>query len=230
MLEQCYYLLPLCVHASYDTHARYEMPLFQIFKADWWTAGLPKWLTQIDALKYVLTPLVSVALGGFCIDSKNSWCYFPGSPYFHRVLHCNIATDPGVSRKKDLVLIRKWVMDQDPPDAQSSHWWYYDLTRGALEAFDRIANASQVNEMFRSLFSERHYCVDIIHGMNEVYVTGPNRKKDDASNSDNVFYTRHVDGPWGFIPFVSVYRCIVGMDRNYMVSRSSIVSRKIDNY
>lgn len=52
--------------------------------------------------------------------------------------------------------------------------------------------------------------------MNEVYVTGPSRKSEGA-NSDNIFYTRHVDGPWGLIPFVSVYRCIVGMDKNMMV-------------
>lgn len=71
--------------------------------------------------------------------------------------------------------------------------------------------------MFRSLFSERHYCVDVIEGMNEIYVTGPVRL-DETSNSDQVFYTRHVDGPWGLIPFVSVYRCIVGMDKNMMVS------------
>jgi hypothetical protein len=72
--------------------------------------------------------------------------------------------------------------------------------------------------MFRSLFSEKHYSVDVIEGMNEIYVTGPSRM-DSSANSDQVFYTRHVDGPYGFIPFVSVYRCIVGMDNNQMVSQ-----------
>ena len=58
--------------------------------------------------------------------------------------------------------------------------------------------------------------------MNEVYVTGPSRKSEGA-NSDNIFYTRHVDGPWGLIPFVSVYRCIVGMDKNMMVNHVCLV-------
>jgi hypothetical protein len=58
--------------------------------------------------------------------------------------------------------------------------------------------------------------MDVISGMNEIYVTGPSRF-DEVKNSDQIFYTRHVDGPWGLIPFVSVYRCIVGMDRNMMV-------------
>ena len=52
--------------------------------------------------------------------------------------------------------------------------------------------------------------------MNEVYVTGPSRL-DQKFNSDQIFYTKHVDGPYGLIPFVSVFRCIVGMDKNYMV-------------
>lgn len=38
------------------------------------------------------------------------------------------------------------------------------------------------------------------------------------NNSDHVFYQRHLDGPLGFIPYVSVYRCIVGMDKNMMVT------------
>lgn len=53
--------------------------------------------------------------------------------------------------------------------------------------------------------------------MNEVYVTGPPRF-DEQFNSDQIFYTKHVDGPYGLVPFVSVYRCIVGMDKNMMVS------------
>jgi hypothetical protein len=70
--------------------------------------------------------------------------------------------------------------------------------------------------MFRSLFDSTHYCVDVLEGMNEIYVTGPERSSE-GNNSDTVFYSRHVDGPWGLIPFVSVYRVLVGMDRNMMV-------------
>ena len=71
--------------------------------------------------------------------------------------------------------------------------------------------------MFRSLFTASTYAVVPVEGMNEVYVTGPARFND-VANSDNVFYTRHVDGPLSFMPFVSVYRCIVGMDWNEMVT------------
>jgi hypothetical protein len=52
--------------------------------------------------------------------------------------------------------------------------------------------------------------------MNEIYVTGPERF-DEGPNSDQIFDMRHVDGPWGVVPFVSVYRCLIGMDRNHVV-------------
>jgi hypothetical protein len=66
---------------------------------------------------------------------------------------------------------------------------------------------------------KRTYSLRTPTGMNEIYVTGPPRSEE-GPNSDQIFYTRHVDGPWGFVPFVSVYRCIVGMDKNLLVSES----------
>ena len=65
--------------------------------------------------------------------------------------------------------------------------------------------------------------MDVVEGMNEIYVTGPSRMEQEF-NSDQIFYTKHVDGPWGLIPFVSVFRCIVGMDRNLMVSETRQVN------
>lgn len=169
------------------------------------------------------------ALGSYCLDSKNSFCFFPGTPYFHRVLECSLLnsgdedTADGSpnkkhrSKKEDLKVVRDWAMSHNPPENMSSHWWYHELDSKAKEAFDNCASSSQIQAMFRSLFGENHYCMDIVSGMNEVYVTGPSRAQQNA-NSDHVFYSRHVDGPYGLVPFVSVYRCIVGMDNNNMVS------------
>jgi len=198
-----------------------KMPMFNgIFPqnfSDMIGKSMPQEFCNLREYLAWLTPVFTIVLGSYCLDSKNSFCFFPGTPYFKRVLQCNIATDEGESRRDDMAKVRNWVLDQNPPETKSSHWWYRELTHGAKEAFDRCARASQITGMFRSLFSERHYCLDVVEGMNEVYVTGPARKDEDA-NSDNVFYTRHVDGPFGMIPFVSVYRCIVGMDRNKMIT------------
>jgi len=180
-------------------------------------ATLPQQMTEVYNCRWLLIPLVMIAFGSYCLDSKNSWCFFPGAPYFHRVLLCNLVTKDKDCNKKDLKTIRDWVMGNSPAHDKSSHYWYRDLKGIEKEAFEKCANSPTIYNLFRSLFSERHYCMESVTGMNEIYVTGPARS-DETNNSDQVFYTRHVDGPWGLLPFVSVYRCIVGMDRNMMIT------------
>lgn len=210
-----FYLLPLCIHITMDV----AMPLL-VLPAELkllLVSPLPDQMQQLHAFAWLLTPLIVFALGSYCLDSKNSFCFFPGTPYFHRVLHCNLVTGGEDCRQEDLRSVRDWTMSQFPAGNKSSHWWYGELAAAQKAAFYRCATASQIFASFRELFSERNYCMDIIEGMNEIYVTGPSRS-DEGNNSDQVFYTRHVDGPWGLIPFVSVYRCIVGMDRNMMIT------------
>lgn len=216
----CYYLIPLCVHVA--------MPFLSLRVSDdiksILNAPLPHQAQQLHAFFWLLGPLIVFALGSFCLDSKNNFCFFPGMPYFHRVITTNLKkTEKDVdgvaqeSRQEDVRILRDWVIAQNPPIETSSHWWSTDLSPEALAAVKRCSESSQMNRMFRTLFSERNYCMDAIWGMNEVYVTGPKRD-DDNANSDHVFYSRHVDGPFGLVPFASVYRCIVGMDKNHLVT------------
>lgn len=214
-LEHCYYLLPLVVHAT--------LPFLfvpQSIRAIL-EAPLPSSMQQLHVFGWLLGPLVIFALGSYCIDSKNCMCFFPGTPYFYRVERCNLVktddhcTGDEAERKSDLQSIRKWTMDHNPAENTSSHYWYKDLVGTTKVAFDNIANSKKVIATFRKLFGENHYCVDVLDGMNEIYVSGPPRE-DETFNSDHVFFSRHVDGPFGFVPFVSVYRCIVGLDRNMM--------------
>ena len=228
LFEQCYYLLPLCVHIALPIlHRNVSMPneLKDILEAP-----LPIQMQRLHAFTWLLGPLICCALGSYCLDSKNSFCFFPGSPYFYRVLQCNLQDENSRdnvvlksgdkknhdSRAIDLDTIRSWVIDNNPSEATSSHWWFTDLKGATREAFERCMSSTQIESMFRSLFSVKNYCMDPVIGMNEIYVTGPAREGE-VTNSDHVFYTRHVDGPFGLVPFVSVYRLIIGLDRNEMV-------------
>jgi hypothetical protein len=58
--------------------------------------------------------------------------------------------------------------------------------------------------------------VDILDDMNEIYVSPPlnNNTTFKKNAPDNIFYTRHIDGPFFYIPFASCYRVIVGLDNN----------------
>jgi hypothetical protein len=247
-LEHCYYLLPLCVHVALPFLNGYIPSVLKPVLE----APLPDQMQRLHAFGWLLGPLVCCALGSYCVDSKNQFCFFPGTPFYHRVVQCSLLStdvqeresgitgkaadmegtdcDPKVSasawksgaqchrsKAADMAAIRKWAISHNPPETQSSHWWYTDLVGETRKAFDNIAYSSQVGCMFRELFSTKNYVVDVITGMNEIYISGPARF-DEAANSDNVFYTRHVDGPFGLLPFVSVYRCIVGLDRNEKVS------------
>mmetsp|Transcript_846 Transcript_846/g.496 ORF Transcript_846/g.496 Transcript_846/m.496 type:complete len:679 (+) Transcript_846:92-2128(+) len=216
-VEHVYYLLPLIVHAGMP-HLRIPADVRSILDGP-----LPDSMRQLEAFGWLLGPLTIFALGSYCIDSKNSMCFFPGTPYFYRVVQCNLKdrdeTDPVSAHdpKVDMKLIRDWAMKHEPAENMSTHFWFKELDTTEKSAFDRLANSFQIMKMFRSLFGESHYCVDILPGMNEVYITGPERRED-VMNSDHVFYSRHVDGPFGFVPFVSVYRCIVGLDRNMVIT------------
>jgi hypothetical protein len=213
----CYYLVPLCVHTA--------LPLLNVSDDmnDILKAPMPREAQQLYVFAWLLGPLIVFALGSFCLDSKNTFCFFPGMPYFHRVVQTNLKDERPIngvaqrSKKVDMKIIRDWIMAQNPPMETSSHWWHHELPVDAKEAMVNCSDSSQIKAAFRELFSESNYYIDPVWGMNEIYVTGPKRVEDD-SNSDHVFYSRHVDGPFGLIPFASVYRCIVGMDTNHLTT------------
>jgi len=210
--EHMYYLIPLCVDVTLPllVPAKESLALLR--------APLPVTFVALYQNLLVLLPLLIWAAGNYCLDSKNGINVFPGFPYFKRVLRCNLVANGNKEHhKEDLAAVRSWAMAKLPPHDMSSHWWFADLPSPERAAFDRCAKSVVIDEMFRSLFSRKHYCLEVVEGMNEVYVTGPSRMEQ-KFNSDQIFYTKHVDGPWGLIPFVSVYRCIVGMDRNHMTT------------
>eukprot|EP01126_Amoeba_proteus_P007474 TRINITY_DN12692_c0_g1_i1.p1 TRINITY_DN12692_c0_g1~~TRINITY_DN12692_c0_g1_i1.p1 ORF type:complete len:361 (-),score=38.25 TRINITY_DN12692_c0_g1_i1:47-1129(-) len=60
----------------------------------------------------------------------------------------------------------------------------------------------------------RYYNVDVLPGMNEIYVATLNTK---LTNSDLVFYSDHIDGPYFFFPFSVVYRVLVGLSENKQI-------------
>ena len=121
---------------------------------------------------------------------------------------------------KDLALIRAWAISKGPSTATSTHWWYEAptpetpkercLDKAQKEAFSRIAQCETIRNMFHECFGENHD-IEVLTGMNEVYVSSPHTVK---NTSDEVFYTRHIDGPYYFVPFASCYRMIIGLDAN----------------
>ena len=127
-----------------------------------------------------------------------------------RVLNCKLNNEGFL-----LNSIREWVIQQNPSITTSTHWWFKDLPENINELFLHISKNKKITEMFKKSFGS-NYVIDILHDMNEIYVSPPsNNNKDFQKNaSDNIFYTRHIDGPFYYIPFASCYRVIIGLDDN----------------
>ena len=136
--------------------------------------------------------------------------YLPWKFQNSRVLNCKLNNDINM-----LNLIRDWVIKQEPSINTSTHWWWKDLPPNINELFGYISKNNKIIDMFKTSFGS-DCVVDILDDMNEIYVSPPsnNNKNFKKNASDNIFYTRHIDGPFFYIPFASCYRVIVGLDDN----------------
>lgn len=142
--------------------------------------------------------------------------YLPWRFQKSRVLHCKLNKDNAqLSPLSRIHSIREWVIHQCPSVSTSTHWWFKDLPPDTKDLFYDIAKDKKIIGMFNEYFGKGYY-IDLLHDMNEVYVSPPsNNNKDFVKNaSDTIFYTRHIDGPFFSIPFASCYRVIVGLDEN----------------
>ena len=143
--------------------------------------------------------VVFVVIGNRQLDSKL---------YGKRVVttHFHESWFPNTSNE-----IQKWAHENAHDMNISQHWWYEILPDPIFSHFNKISQSDTIKEMFATLFHSKHYNIDELPGMNELYVAGIDK---DQITSDHVFYTKHIDGPFFLLPFVSIYRCIVGLNEN----------------
>merc|ERR1711871_1570059 len=111
--------------------------------------------------------------------------------------------------------LREWVLAQKPPVDRTTHWWPADLPDAPRNCFNRIAKCQEIDDAFRKKFPKQQYGLEVVDGMNEVYVAC---RTGDKANSDTVFYMHHVDGPYGIWPFCHVYRCLVAITPNDLIN------------
>eukprot|EP00287_Rhodomonas_sp_CCMP768_P006572 CAMPEP_0196737946 /NCGR_PEP_ID=MMETSP1091-20130531/15505_1 /TAXON_ID=302021 /ORGANISM="Rhodomonas sp., Strain CCMP768" /LENGTH=672 /DNA_ID=CAMNT_0042081869 /DNA_START=35 /DNA_END=2053 /DNA_ORIENTATION=+ len=205
--EHTYYLLPLVFDSTYPEGSG------QLASAE------AEWVSLLASRVYHLLPLVVVLAMHFV--SKDGALTFPWQFQRSRVIMVKLTEPQDVA---DLAAIRSWAMSKGPSKATSTHWWYQAPApttpkENCLEpepkaAFHRIATCDTINNAFRNRFGA-NWCIDVIWGMNEVYVSSPPTVK---NTSDEVFYTRHIDGPYYFVPFASCFRMIIGLDENEAIT------------
>jgi len=139
---------------------------------------------------------------------------FRDSIYFHlpwqfkesNVLFCKLEKD-----LTSLDFIREWVISQNLSVAKSTHWWYKDLPEHTRQSFKNIIFSNELMKMFYKKYDDYSMEICAITDMNEIYVSPPTNVQ---NTSDQVFFTKHIDGPYYYIPFATVYRVIIGLDNN----------------
>lgn len=136
-------------------------------------------------------------------------CYLPYLVNRNRNIFVQVAS------RKAVEDLRNWINTNVPATVkETTHVWPHkqEATSGPVKALE---DDSEILAAFRQIFPAKHYDVLTVQPMNEIYVTAVGAKKD--INSDAVFYTKHNDGPYWFLPGASLYRVLVGVTPNQMV-------------
>jgi hypothetical protein len=167
-----------------------------------------QWLRQFLAHTYYLLPL--------CVDA--AWHARTGAALLAWIapksglLHVRLNAQRDLL---DLAAVGHWADAQNPPNDTTTHWWFSALDSAMRQTVDRIAASPRILEMFRTRYGQL-FAVEPIAGMNELYVASLTHR----NNSDAVFYTEHIDGPFLIFPFAAVYRCIVAVNENVQIRTS----------
>jgi hypothetical protein len=77
------------------------------------------------------------------------------------------------------------------------------LKNGLMYYFETFCN------LFSPIQPHFEYEINPINDMNEIYLSVPG-----GQGSDHIFERKHVDGPFLFLPYCYVYRCILGLSCN----------------
>jgi len=163
------------------------------------------WMQLLCEHTFLLLPLVLQSVAHMD-DCFLSW-FVPQV----NVLQTKVNTQP--EQQKAMDDLKDWVLSQNPTKEHTTHWWYEDVPESVQRDFSSVGYCAAVQKMFRDRFGAA--CeMEVVDSMNEIYIASPSYSK----NSDAVFYMRHVDGPWIWYPFCYLFRSIIGINPNKMIS------------
>lgn len=95
------------------------------------------------------------------------------------------------------------------PENKTYHEYIEHSPVEITSAFDTI----KLGIIFKKIYYYYPGCiVESINGMNEIYITAIG-----SVGSDRVFETEHLDGPFFFLPFCTVLRCVLALRGNKSV-------------
>ncbi|CAB9499305.1 Inherit from NOG: Phospholipid methyltransferase [Seminavis robusta] len=136
------------------------------------------------------------------------YCFLPNLVNRNKNVFCQAAS------RKAVEDLREWVNKNIANVKVTTHVWPHKQ-EGTSGPVTQLENDAAIMAAFRKVFAAKHFDIKPVQEMNEIYVTAVGAKSD--INSDAVFYTKHNDGPYWFLPSASLYRVLVGVTPNKMV-------------
>ena len=154
----------------------------------------------------MLPLVIDSAISANLVSGLLSWALVQS-----RIFYSQLSTPEEL---QDIATIRSFLDGMQLKRDVTTHMWFSELPKSIQSAFSNIANSEATMKSFGRLFSKPSYSVRIVESMNEIYVAALDTTK---ATSDNVFYSDHIDGPFMFFPFCSVFRSIVAINSNEQI-------------
>ncbi|HEX5199723.1 methyltransferase [Paractinoplanes rhizophilus] len=102
---------------------------------------------------------------------------------------------------------------------ETFHVWEAELPAREREAFAALADSAAIRASILEAFPG--CTVHNVDEMNEVYVSNMG-----AKGSDHAFLQHHIDGPFAFLPFLTLLRCLVVVRGNERVATIFLAQRR----
>ena len=119
-------------------------------------------------------------------------------------------------------LLENYILSLNPSKSVTTHIWYKDLDITYKSAFLHIIKNNAIFEELYKMYNKDTYIIENIVNMDEIYVSSFT----DNVSSDKVFYSHHIDGPFGLLPGVIVNRTIISISSNDYINTNFPITNK----
>lgn len=103
--------------------------------------------------------------------------------------------------------------------SETFHVWETELPPPEREAFATLADSAAIRDSILEAFPG--CTVQTVTDMNEVYVSNMG-----AKGSDHAFLQHHIDGPFAFLPFLTLLRCLIVVRGNDRVATIFVAQKR----
>ena len=115
---------------------------------------------------------------------------------------------------KQMDFLYEYIIKLNISNENTTHIWYSDLNNLCKLGFLNIIKSKNIYNSLFVKYNKNMYNIENITQMDELYVSSFN----DKYNSDKVFYSEHIDGPFGLLPGITINRTIIALSYNEYIN------------